>query len=49
MLEINYRNRFPFIDRIQAGKCPNFYLTGKSIGMLEDTAMEMAKKLKEKN
>ena len=43
MPDINYRNRFPFIDRIQSGKCPNFYLTGKSVGMLEDTAMEMTK------
>ena len=43
MPDINYRNRFPFIDRIQSGKCPNFYLTGNSVGMLEDTAMEMTK------
>lgn len=48
MPDINYRNRFPFIDRIQSGKCPNFYLTGKSIGMLEDTAMDMTKIIERK-
>lgn len=48
MQDVSYRNRFSFIDRIQPGKCPNLYLTGKSIGMLENTAMEMVKIIERK-
>lgn len=39
----NLINRFHIMDRIQPGMCPNFYLTGRSMGLLEDTAIEMAK------
>lgn len=45
---INYTNRFSFLDRIQSGMCPNFYLSGKSIGLLENTAMEIAKIIEKK-
>lgn len=44
----NYTNRFPFLDRIPSGMCPNFYLDGKSIGLLENTAMEIAKIVEKK-
>ena len=44
----NYTNRFPFLDRIPSGMCPNFYLSGKSIGLLENTAMEIAKIVEKK-
>lgn len=43
MVGNNYTNRFPFLDKIPSGMCPNFYLRGKSIGLLENTAMEIAK------
>ncbi|OUO76755.1 hypothetical protein B5F53_16020 [Blautia sp. An249] len=48
MAEINFINRFHIMDRIYPGKCPNFYLSGHSIGLLEDTAMEIAKIIKDK-
>lgn len=48
MTRTNYINRFPFLDKIQPGMCPNFYLTGESVSLLEETAVEMAKLIKKK-
>ena len=44
----NYTNRFPFLDKIPSRMCPNFYLSGKSIGLLENTAMEITKIVEKK-
>ena len=48
MTGINYINRLNVLDRISPGKCPNFYLNGPSISLLENTAVEIAKIIQKK-
>lgn len=41
MSNYNLLNRFHIMDMIEPGLCPNFYLLGKSISLLEETTVEL--------
>lgn len=41
MSNYNLLNRFHIMDMIEPGLCPNFYLSGKSISLLEETTVEL--------
>ena len=43
MAKYSYASRFHIIDKLEPGNCPNFYFTGPSVGLLEDTALELVK------
>lgn len=45
----NLLNRFHIIDMIELGSCPNFYILGKSISLLEKTAVELTTIIERKN
>ena len=48
MSKINYFSRFNIIDKLEPDNLPNFYLTGSSVGLLEDTASELVKIIERK-
>ena len=48
MSKINYSNRFNKIEKLEPDNLPNFYFTGPSVGLLEETASELVKILERK-
>lgn len=48
MANHNVLNRFHIMDMIESGVCPNFYLWGKSISLLEQTAVEFTRIIERK-